>query len=624
MDDNNPPPHRTRRERPPTTPDPIEIAMEAEAAGVAPTGQASLLLADQRRLIGWQIASERAGFALKVLTGLAGLAAAAALGVMVWQAAHADGVVLEPFTVPPALAADGVSGQVVASQVLDELARLRTETVTPGQARHYADDWGRSIKVSIPGSGISLGDLQAALRQWLGRETHITGEVYRTNAGLAVTARVPGRPGLTSEGPADQLPALARSLGRQVYRETQPLLYARWAGGHGGQADALAIVQPIALTGASGADRAEAFDIWANLRNSAADPAGAVAMARRGLAYAPDSSVLWRLIATNEGNQGHWEAALAAWREVARRAPRDARVSPGYRAPDVEQASIAALLYDWPEVLKSTAAAARTPERARDEAVQIDRVIVTAHARLHDMAAARARLAAPEFALPWQAQRNRVQMLQAGILAAWIAEDWPEGVRLGTAFLAEPAVYSDTRHSAFRAQVGLARAMTGDAAGAHALLDDLAEDCLGCVTIKAQALAAWGQRAEADRLAAIAQAQAPSVPAGPYWRARLRLDARDAPGALALFYEAQRRQPKWADPFEGEGEALAALGRWAEAETAYAKAEPLAPKWGRGRLKRGQALAKLGKAAEAHAQWRTAAGLYLTPAERAELLQVNR
>src|SRR4051794_20516792 len=91
---------RPRRPAPPTTPDPIEIAMEAEAAGEAPQGVATEVLRKQSALIGWQIASERAGFALKVLTAAAGLAAAAALGVMVWQAAQADGVLLEAFTVP--------------------------------------------------------------------------------------------------------------------------------------------------------------------------------------------------------------------------------------------------------------------------------------------------------------------------------------------------------------------------------------------------------------------------------------------------------------------------------------------------------------------------------------------
>ena len=58
----------------PTTPDPIEIAMAAEASGVAPQGVALEVLRRQAALLGWQIASERAGFALKIGMGVAALA----------------------------------------------------------------------------------------------------------------------------------------------------------------------------------------------------------------------------------------------------------------------------------------------------------------------------------------------------------------------------------------------------------------------------------------------------------------------------------------------------------------------------------------------------------------------
>lgn len=97
------------------------------------------------------------------------------------------------------------------------------------------------------------------------------------------------------------------------------------------------------------------------------------------------------------------------------------------------------------------------------------------------------------------------------------------------------------------------------------------------------------------------------------------MDAGDAAGALPHFRAAQKRQPKWADSFRYEGDALARLGRWKEAEAAYARAYTLAPKWGGLHLMWGEALARLGRTDEANAKWRTAAGLYLTTAERAAL-----
>ena len=62
---------RRGRQRPaaPTTPDPVEIAMEAEASGIAPTGEASALLRRQTVLIDEQIAlsREQAGLTRKQL-----------------------------------------------------------------------------------------------------------------------------------------------------------------------------------------------------------------------------------------------------------------------------------------------------------------------------------------------------------------------------------------------------------------------------------------------------------------------------------------------------------------------------------------------------------------------------
>jgi len=51
----------------------------------------------------------------------------------------------------------------------------------------------------------------------------------------------------------------------------------------------------------------------------------------------------------------------------------------------------------------------------------------------------------------------------------------------------------------------------------------------------------------------------------------------------------------------------------------YAEANKYAPRWGRLHLKWAEALAKSGDAAGARAHAKTAAGLDLTPTERAEL-----
>src|SRR5258708_38121640 len=55
---------------------------------------------------------KRLGVLLRVATAVVGIAVATAVGAMVWDAAHSKGLVIEPFAVPPDLAARGLTGQV--------------------------------------------------------------------------------------------------------------------------------------------------------------------------------------------------------------------------------------------------------------------------------------------------------------------------------------------------------------------------------------------------------------------------------------------------------------------------------------------------------------------------------
>ena len=143
----------------PTTPDPIEIAMEAEAGDASPDSPARRLLIDQGRLVRWQIASERAGFALKVLIGVAGVAVAGALVAMAWQASRSDGLVVEAFSVSPALVSRGSTGEVVARGVLDRLGEL-DRAANSLQSVRIADAWTQDTKIEVAQTGVSLDDLQ--------------------------------------------------------------------------------------------------------------------------------------------------------------------------------------------------------------------------------------------------------------------------------------------------------------------------------------------------------------------------------------------------------------------------------------------------------------------------------
>jgi tetratricopeptide (TPR) repeat protein len=112
----------------------------------------------------------------------------------------------------------------------------------------------------------------------------------------------------------------------------------------------------------------------------------------------------------------------------------------------------------------------------------------------------------------------------------------------------------------------------------------------------------------------------PSLPLSNEAWGRALLERGQARDALAKFDAAIAKGPRYGDAFEGRGEALLALGDAKAAVAAFEHAASLVPKWGRLHLKWAEALAKLGARDRVRAELQIAAGLELTPAERAELI----
>jgi len=126
------------------------------------------LIADQRHHLREQFRhlrlkhfSERLKVALQLLTVTVGVALVATLGWMALDAARADGVVIKPFTVAPDLARRGVTGEVVASQLLDKLTEITDRAQSSGAAGKFGAGWGQNISIQIPETGVSLASSTA-------------------------------------------------------------------------------------------------------------------------------------------------------------------------------------------------------------------------------------------------------------------------------------------------------------------------------------------------------------------------------------------------------------------------------------------------------------------------------
>src|SRR5206468_9321360 len=156
------------------------------------------------------------------------------------------------------------------------------------------NNWGDDIKVQIPSTGISIGEFNTYLHEWLGNRTHILGEVFRSPAGVSVTARVSGDAGVTVEGKASDLAALIQKMAEAVYENTQPYRYGQYElrRGHrmlepGANEKAQAVFMRLTKDD-SALERAWAYLGLANLYSNAGDDRRAVEMSWKAVAAKPD------------------------------------------------------------------------------------------------------------------------------------------------------------------------------------------------------------------------------------------------------------------------------------------------------------------------------------------------
>jgi tetratricopeptide (TPR) repeat protein len=151
--------------------------------------------------------------------------------------------------------------------------------------------------------------------------------------------------------------------------------------------------------------------------------------------------------------------------------------------------------------------------------------------------------------------------------------------------------------------VALAKAKTGDLAGAQALIVTTPGDCYICVGFRGLIAAETRQWGRADCWFAKAVHDGPSLPfAETNWGSTL-LQRGKADAAIEKFTLANRKSPHFADPLEGWGEALMAKNQSHLALAKFEEADKYAPNWGRLHLKWGEALYYADKKDEAQKQF---------------------
>lgn len=638
---------RNRRRRPaaPTTPDPVEIAMEIAATGKTPADAAMAVLHANAALLTHQgVLARNEIFRNRIRSvrdiAIAGLVVALMVGLaaVVWTASRTTGLVIQPFSVPPELVEDGLDGRAVAALFQDELVRLETATLSARPASSFRNDWSEGITVEVEAGGVSLTDAYRALVRWLGQETRVDGGVSRTTAGLELVVRTSDGVAVTVQGPADRPGDLVRRAADQVYEQTQPYRYGAYLATLSGplpvgpekQAleDRRRAILTSLLSGSSKTDRVWAYNGLSRMRVFSRREA--ISLLETALEIDPQHPNILINLRDDSLFLGDWEASLGYARRLAnsladRRNLGKVAEDRRQRYPVDTEAQIAIFQGDYQTALERFNRLARLDIPGADD-YRDNRV--EALIALHQSSAL-ARYVQEETSRA--ASRSGPGLTNSGLSslgaeAPASLDQWPQALAALEALSLEVAE-DQTQRFAPAAPVLLwprlayARARTGDLAGAQTLIAATPLNCYPCVRERARIAELAGDRAAADRWSAEARRQGPSLPFAFAERGQMLMARGDPAGAIAFYEQAIERGPRWADPQKYWGDALMAQGDEAGAIRKYRAAADRAPRWGALHLAWGRALEAQGKRDQAREKYNAAARMDLSAADRAEVVR---
>lgn len=585
------------------------------------------LVRDDRRHRRWQTVNERAGAALKLLTALTGMAVATALGVMVWSASQADGLVVSAFVVPPDLAERGLTGEVVANQVLDRLAVLEVESsVTLRAADTFANDWSEGIDIDIPQTGVSLGEFDRWLRGKLGRQTRLSGEVIRRADGqLTVTARTAGAASSSFSGPESDLDGLISQSAEAVFARTQPYRYAVALRRRGRVEEAAAIYTELARTGPP-EERA-----WGEVGRATTfahtSEQAALDAYRRAVVHDPANALPFANLGMSARRLGRTEEALIA-EQAAVRLLRGPNGSIRADAKETYRGRVGGLLAMMQGNLALADQTYRSIAGREDVGASTPTPYYHAEAmvRLHRPREAVALIARTPNSNTQTAanvnERNSIARAEVLMLADLERGELSSVLAQRRALLASLGDWpAALEHDRYRLQPLEAEALArlGRVTEAERMAAGLPLDCEPCLRAKGRVAALRGDTRAADRWFSAAVRQSPSTPFSRSAWGQVRLARGDVGGAIQLFRQAHELSRRWADPLKYWGDALMVRGDARGAVRKYSAAAERAPRWGALHLAWGRSLEAAGRLDQAAAKYRAAAGMDLSATDRAEV-----
>jgi Tfp pilus assembly protein PilF len=581
-------------------------------------------LKEQFKLLRLGVWEKRLGILLRIATAAMGLAIAAGLGLMVWSASQSKDLLVEPFSVPPDLAARGQTGEAISAALLDELSSISRQSVGQRPAASYANNWEQqNLKVEVPETGVSLSELDRFLRARLGNDTHISGEIVRAGPDIRLTVRAGTFGAASVAGPESELDSLVHQLGEAVFRLTQTYRYGFYLSIHGRVEEAVAVYKAMAKTGPAW-DRSWGYGGWSNVVADSAPLATRTSLMMQALELNQDNPLFVGTISLIDAAKSQPERIVRDTARASALLSGDGRQT--VRAdllPVTRNRYQAAIAMAEDDFGKAGMLYSQVVRAGGTSAISIvSAPLAEAQTGAHDLRAARATLADPDTGNGVAPGNAMLSNLRAGMAVAVAGEDWAGVLTQAKAIDPLTAKYPGLPSylpTMTEPLIALARAHLGDIAGAEAAIAATPADCYLCLRMRATIAEVNGDRNGADAWFARAVQSNPSIAlAESEWGAAL-LARGDTAGAIAKFKLANQKGPHFADPLEGWGEALMVQNRSDLAAAKFSQADAFAPHWGRLHLKWGEALTYAGKKEEAKKQFALAATLDLTAAERKEL-----
>ncbi len=584
----------------------------------------------------WSLRIHHVNDLLKLAFGIGAacvaLMIAVALVAMVWNAREATGLVIQPIKAPPDFAVRGLDGTVLAQRLLDKLNGLVREADKWSfrSADSISGNWGNDSKVQIPETGVSLFELQGFLRASLGNQTSMSGELYRTPSGIALTVRVDANAPVTFEGREQDMDKLLSRAAESLLEQTQAYRYVLLLYAQGHPAASIVPVAQQLVEASSGVDQTWSRSALEEQLAFAGRFRDSVAASAQTIASAPGNPVGYFDMGPPQWAIGHLQQAIDNMRQsqrLFRAGGSDFRpqVVPFLLANADSFADDLAGAYG--DAVNDDIAEAKSSEF--DMNISAPAALANDYARNHDSMAARAILTQYHITndsillTPEYVTTTGPDLPNYFVLADegdWIAAaaDLEYADR---AALARNDV-NDVRHSLIWPQLAYAWAQTGRMRNAEGLIARTPMDCTLCLEMRGRIAAMKGDGTSAVYWFDRAIGNAPSLPfAETGWGAMLMAKG-DLDGAIVKFTSAHKKSPHFADPLEVWGEALMAKSRSDLALAKFEEANKYAPNWGRLHLKWGEALYWSGDKDGAQKQFAVAATLDLTPSEKAERARV--